>query len=86
MNRCLEHLHIGGTWVRPDTKRRITPVNPSTDECLAHVPEGTAVDIDVAIDAARTAFETPDGWASWTPSRRVPSTIDQKLMGFSSRT
>lgn len=36
--------------------------NPATEEVVGHAAEGTATDMDAAIEAARTAFDTTD-WA-----------------------
>jgi acyl-CoA reductase-like NAD-dependent aldehyde dehydrogenase len=58
-----ERLYIGGEWVRPAGGGRIEVVNPSTEQPLGSVPEGTPEDIDRAVRAARAAFadwsETP---------------------------
>ncbi|MEU6657647.1 aldehyde dehydrogenase [Streptomyces sp. NPDC046821] len=71
MSRHHEHLYIGGQWVRPATGRLITPVNPSTEEPLGSVPEAMEEDVDAAVAAARAAFDSPGGWASWEPARRA---------------
>ncbi|AGL20913.1 aldehyde dehydrogenase family protein [Actinoplanes sp. N902-109] len=58
MNR--DSLYIGGRWV-PSAAGRTLPVeNPATEEIIAHVPAGTAEDVDRAVTAARAAF---DDWA-----------------------
>ncbi|MFE4540335.1 aldehyde dehydrogenase [Streptomyces scopuliridis] len=66
-----EYLYLGGTWVRPAGERRITPINPSTGQPLASVPEAVEEDVDRAVGAAREAFDAPGGWASWEPARRA---------------
>ena len=48
-------LFIGGQWVRPDGAGTIDVIDPSTEKVLGQVPEGTAVDIDRAVEAARAA-------------------------------
>jgi acyl-CoA reductase-like NAD-dependent aldehyde dehydrogenase len=53
-----DKLYIGGEWVEPASDATIEVVNPATEEVLGHVPEGTAQDVDRAVAAARTAFET----------------------------
>ncbi|HEY3190588.1 MAG TPA: aldehyde dehydrogenase family protein [Solirubrobacteraceae bacterium] len=53
-----DKLYIGGEWVDPASDATIEVVNPATEEVLGHVPEGTAQDVDRAVAAARTAFET----------------------------
>ncbi|NUU24499.1 MAG: aldehyde dehydrogenase [Streptomycetaceae bacterium] len=84
-------LYIGGAWVRPAGDRVITPVNPSTEEPLGHVPDGTEADVDAAVAAARGAFDDPSGWAAWEPARRaevmdrLADAIDRRADGFVAR-
>ncbi|GAA0541825.1 aldehyde dehydrogenase family protein [Paractinoplanes ferrugineus] len=54
------HLFIGGAWVPPSSAATIGVENPATEETIAHVPAGTADDVDRAVTAARDAF---DSWA-----------------------
>ena len=54
------HHFIGGAWVSPSAADLIAVENPATEEVIAHVPAGTAEDVDRAVAAARKAF---DGWA-----------------------
>ena len=54
-----DQLYIDGAWVAvqpaPST---IEVVNPSTEQVIGHVPDGTAADVDRAVAAAKAAFET----------------------------
>jgi len=60
---------VEGRWVRPAAGREpLTVVNPATEEPVGSVPSGTAEDVDVAVAAARAAFE---GWASLSASGRA---------------
>jgi len=43
--------------------------NPATGDIVATVPRGNEADIDLAVQAARTAFETT--WARTSPSKRT---------------
>lgn len=52
---------IDGKWVDAADGRTFATHNPATEEVIAHVPEGSAVDIDRAAAAARRAFESR-GW------------------------
>jgi acyl-CoA reductase-like NAD-dependent aldehyde dehydrogenase len=65
-------LTIGGRAVDARSGRRFDVLNPATEEVYATVPEGDAVDVDLAVDAARAAF---DGW------RRTSATERGKLIG-----
>lgn len=64
-------LYIGGTWSSPAGQELIAVHSPTTEEQIGSVPRGTAADIDSAVAAARVAFDTPGGWASWHPKERA---------------
>lgn len=49
--------YINGTWVSPATSETFSVINPATEELIAEIPAGNSVDIDVAVKAARTAFD-----------------------------
>jgi aldehyde dehydrogenase (NAD+) len=53
-----DKLYIGGKWVEPASENAIDVINPATEEVVGRVPEGTPADVDRAVAAARTAFET----------------------------
>ncbi|MBB2946091.1 aldehyde dehydrogenase (NAD+) [Actinoplanes lutulentus] len=59
-----DQLYIGGQWVPPESAERIEVENPYTEKVFGHVPAGTAEDVNLAVSAARQAFE---GWAA-TPA------------------
>jgi len=65
-----DKLYIGGDWRAPATDARIDVHAASTEELIGSVPEGADADIDAAVDAARRAFDSPDGWAAMGPQRR----------------
>jgi aldehyde dehydrogenase (NAD+) len=59
---------IGGAYVPAASAERIGVENPYTEEVFGQVPAGTAEDVDLAVAAARAAF---DGWAfGLTPAER----------------
>ncbi len=66
-----DEVFIGGEWVKPKGSERITVLAASTEEPIGLVPDGTDADIDVAVRAARGAFEDPDGWSSWSTEERA---------------
>jgi aldehyde dehydrogenase (NAD+) len=66
-----DSFFIGGRWTSPSSSQRITVIGAGTEEVIGSFPEGQEADIDAAVDAARTAFDDPDGWSSWTPARRA---------------
>src|SRR4051794_21317174 len=51
-----DKLYIGGEWVDPASDKTIDVVNPSTEEVVGRIPEGTPEDVDRAVAAARAAF------------------------------
>ncbi|MEU3298556.1 aldehyde dehydrogenase family protein [Streptomyces sp. NPDC006678] len=61
-------MYIGGTWRPAATADTLAVVNPADEQVLAHVPAGTADDVDAAVRAARAAFP---GWAATPPADRA---------------
>jgi acyl-CoA reductase-like NAD-dependent aldehyde dehydrogenase len=76
-----EKLFIGGQWVDPAGSGRIEVVNPTTEESMGSVPEGTAEDVDRAVEAARSAFES---W-SQTPRERRAELLGAIAAGLNER-
>ena len=52
-----DHLFIDGSWVKPSGGGVIEIVSPNTEEVVGRVAEGSAEDMDLAVDAARQAFD-----------------------------
>jgi betaine-aldehyde dehydrogenase len=59
---------IGGKFVGPVDGKREPVVNPSTEEVIARAPLSTKADVDLAVKAARDAFQT---WGFTTPVERA---------------
>ncbi|KAL4363625.1 hypothetical protein GQ457_04G035770 [Hibiscus cannabinus] len=59
-------LFINGDWTEPLLKKRIPIINPSTEEIIGDIPAATAEDVDVAVEAARSALTRNKGkdWAT----------------------
>jgi len=68
--RSFDKLFIGGHWVDPATDRRIDVVSPSTEEPLGSVPCAAPADVDVAVAAARHAFDSGE-WRELPGSERA---------------
>ncbi|WP_216590061.1 aminobutyraldehyde dehydrogenase [Streptomyces brasiliscabiei] len=68
---------IDGTFVEPSTDRVIDVIDPSTENVVARIPEGTAEDADRAVAAALAAKEA---WA-----RRVPKDRSEVLHALADR-
>src|SRR2546430_867479 len=64
-------LFIGGEWTEPRGAERISVIAASTEEVVGSVPEGANADIDAAVKAARSAFDDPSGWSSWSAEDRA---------------
>src|SRR5208282_124258 len=60
---------IDGKWVNAVSGKTFPTYNPATGEVLAQVAEGDSQDIDLAVKAARKAFDTGP-WPSMTASQR----------------
>ena len=65
-----DRLYIGGELVEPAGTGTIDVINPFTEEVAGRVPEGTNADIDHAVSAARTAFDTTD-WSTRPVAERA---------------
>jgi aldehyde dehydrogenase (NAD+) len=51
-------LFIGGEFVEPKSGKYLATIDPSTEEVLAEVPEAGPEDVDLAVAAARDAFDS----------------------------
>ncbi len=63
-----KRLLIDGKWVDAASGKTFESINPATGEVLARVAEGDQADIDLAVAAARRAFEGP--WSRMKPYDR----------------
>ena len=62
-------LLIDGKWVPASTGKTFDSIDPATGEVLARVAEGEKADIDLAVKAARRAFESGP-WPKMSASER----------------
>ncbi|MCX5043041.1 aldehyde dehydrogenase [Aldersonia sp. NBC_00410] len=65
-----DKLYIGGKWTEPATDTVLDVYSPATGERVGRTPVAAPADIDAAVAAARTAFESGP-WASTTPAQRA---------------
>lgn len=79
--KSYDKLYIGGTWVAPLGTDVISVINPTTEEVIATVPDGTVGDIDAAVAAARAAFDHGP-WPRMAPAERgaVVAKVAELLM------
>ncbi|KAH6608045.1 hypothetical protein Trco_004358 [Trichoderma cornu-damae] len=61
-------LFINNEWVEGVDKKKFEVVNPATEEVITSVCEATEKDVDIAVAAARKAFNTT--WKAVTPGER----------------
>ena len=59
---------INNEWVEGVDKKTIEVINPATEEVICSVAEATEKDVDIAVVAARKAFE--GSWRATTPQQR----------------
>jgi aldehyde dehydrogenase (NAD+) len=62
-------LFIGGELVDPRSGEYFATLDPSTEEPLAEVAQAGKEDVDLAVRAARDAFE--NGWSDVSPAERA---------------
>ncbi|XP_041033684.1 aldehyde dehydrogenase family 16 member A1 isoform X1 [Carcharodon carcharias] len=55
--RCFGHF-IGGKWVKPENRKFSASKNPANGESLATTIEGEEADVELAVNAAKKAFES----------------------------
>ena len=53
-----ESLYIDGKWHPVSGSQRLRPVNPATEEVVAEVAAAGPVDVELAVSAARRAFDS----------------------------
>jgi len=55
--RDMLQFYIDGTWVDPVTPETLDVINPATEEVCGRISIGSAADVDLAVAAARRAFD-----------------------------
>jgi aldehyde dehydrogenase (NAD+) len=63
-----DKFFIGGQWAAPSSQQTIDVHNAGSGEVLGRVPAGGAKDIEAAVAAARSAFES---WSKLSPEARA---------------
>lgn len=56
--RNLSKFYIDGRWIEPSGARSMTVIDPSTEKVAGRIALGEQADVDLAVVAARKAFET----------------------------
>ncbi len=75
-----DRLFIGGEWIAPNSGETRTLVSPGTGEQFIAVAMAGAQDVEAAVAAARTAFDSGP-WPRMTPAERAPflSRLSQEI-------
>jgi aldehyde dehydrogenase (NAD+) len=55
-------FYVGGAWIDRADAPSIPVRNPASEEVIGHIAAGTAADVDLAVAAARQAFESFSTW------------------------
>ena len=63
-----EQLYIDGEWIDSLGKGSIDVINPATEEIIGRVPVGSTKDVDKAVVAAKSAF---DSWSKSSIEERI---------------
>lgn len=66
-------LFINGVWIDPISKEKIIVHNPANDEIISSVPSCGTEDLNIAVDAAKRAF---DAWQELSLSDRISYLTD----------
>jgi aldehyde dehydrogenase (NAD+) len=61
-------LFINNEWVKPTSKKYFKTTNPATEEVLSEIAWANDKDVDLAVKAARKAYQ--DVWSKTTPKER----------------
>ena len=70
LRRRDHRMFIGGEWVEALSGARLETHNPASGAVLGTIPAGAAADVDRAVAAARTAFESA-AWRDMTGAKRA---------------
>jgi len=67
-SKTYDKFYINGEWAAPQGTNFLEVTNSATEEVMARIPEGTAEDVDAAVAAAKSAFET---WSQTSAEERA---------------
>ncbi len=72
MSDLVEHgkLYIGGEWADPAGRDTIEVVSPHTEQVIGRVPHASRADVDRAVAAARSSFDS-GVWANAPLADRI---------------
>ncbi len=74
-------FYINGEWVDPVEPRRLPVIDPASEEVFTEISLGSAADVEKAVAAARTAFDS----FSQTPKGERIDMLKRMLDGYKAR-
>ncbi len=63
-----KNFYINGAWVKPNSQEEIKVIDPATEENCAVITLGNNADVDLAVSAAKDAYES---WAFSSKEERI---------------
>ena len=51
-------FYINGAWVKPSETKTLDVINPATEEAVATISLGSQADVNSAVSAAKSAFDS----------------------------
>ena len=63
-----KNFYINGAWVKPNSSEEIKVIDPATEDNCAVITLGNKADVDMAVKAAKNAYES---WAFSTKDERI---------------
>ena len=63
-----KNFYINGAWVKPNSSEEIKVIDPATEENCAVITSGNKTDVDIAVNAAKDAYES---WAFCSKEERI---------------
>ncbi len=63
-----KNFYINGAWVKPNSSEEIKVIDPATEENCAVITLGNKTDVDMAVNAAKEAYES---WAFSSKDERI---------------
>jgi NAD-dependent aldehyde dehydrogenases len=63
-----KNFYIHGAWVKPNSSEEIKVIDPATEENCAVITLGNNSDVDLAVIAAKNAYES---WAFSAKEERI---------------
>ena len=63
-----KNFYINGKWIKPNSLEEIKVIDPATEDNCAVITLGNKIDVDMAVNAAKDAYES---WAFSSKEERI---------------